>query len=157
MKIRPAAPRAFEAYCALVFEADALHTKNAPRYYRPPGSPARPRDYFDSLLQNPDRALFIAEMEGQIAGYVHLEARREPDIPILVPMDWVNVSDIVVAKRFQRQGVGHALLEHAKAWTKQRGAKDLRLSVATFNEEAKDFYRKEGFQVKHEVMAFFLD
>jgi len=157
MKIRPATPQDYETYCALVSEVDALHTKNAPRYYRPPGSPARPRNYFDSLLQNPDRALWIAEIDGQIMGYVHLEVRKEPDIPILVPMDWVNVSDIVVAKKFQQQGIGHALMEQAKTWAKQRGAKDLRLSAAAFNEEAKDFYRKEGFQTKHEVMALFLD
>lgn len=157
MKIRPAIPQDFESYCALVSEADELHTKNAPRYYQDPGVPARPRAYFDSMFHKPDRALFLAERDGRPAGIILLELRTEPAMPILVPMKFVSVAEIVVAQACQRKGVGHALMEQAKVWAKQRGAKDLRLSVAVFNRTARDFYVREGFGVKHEVMAFPLD
>jgi GNAT superfamily N-acetyltransferase len=109
------------------------------------------------MFQNLDRALFVAEMDGQAVGIVLLELRTEPALPMLVPMRSVSVAEIVVGKNFQKKGVGHALMEQAKTWAKQHGAKDLRLSVAAFNRTARDFYAKEGFAVKHEVMAFPLD
>ena len=157
MKIRPATPQDFENYCVLISEADELHAHNAPRYYQDPGSPARPKAYFDSMLQKPDRALFMAEMDGRLAGLVLLELRAEPPLPLLVPMKFVSIAEIVVGREFQRKGVGHTLVEQAKIWARQKGAKDLRLSVAAFNRIARDFYQKEGFTVKHEAMALPLD
>ena len=146
-----------DAYCALVSEADALHAQKASRYYRFAGLPSRSKEYFESLLKDPNKAIFLAEFKGSVAGYAHVEARTEPDVPVLVPMKWTNISDIVVGEKFQRKGVGKALMTRAKSWAKEMGSKDVRLSVADFNETAKAFYKKEGFNVKHEVLAFSLD
>lgn len=157
MEIRLAEPKDYRAYCALATEVDLLHTENAPRYYRSPGTPPRSLEYFDSVLQDPQQAIFIAENEGEAAGYVQLGTRTEPDLPILVPMNWTNISDIVVGKKFQRKGIGKALVEQAKIWARQKGSKDLRLTVASFNESAQAFYEREGFGVKHQVLALPLE
>lgn len=155
--VRLATTKDHDAYCALVSEADALHAQKASRYYRFAGLPPRPKEYFESLLNDPAKAVFLAEFQGSVAGYVHVEVRTEPAVPVLVPMKWTNVSDIVVGEKFQRKGVGKALMAKAKLWAKEMGSKDVRLSVADFNETAKVFYKKEGFNVKHHVLAFPLD
>jgi ribosomal protein S18 acetylase RimI-like enzyme len=153
MLIRPAESKDYQAYCDLASEADLLHAQNASRYYRATVSSSRPRGFFDAILKDPEKMLFVAEIEGKTVGMVHLETRVEPDLPVLVPMKWVHISEIIVDKIFQRQGVGKALMRQAVLWAKEKNCQDLRLSVSDFNEGAKNFYKSEGFGVKHVVLT----
>jgi ribosomal protein S18 acetylase RimI-like enzyme len=157
MLIRSAESKDYQSYCDLTAEADLLHSENASRYYRATVLPSRPREFFDAILKDSEKMLFVAEIEGKMAGVVHLETRVEPDLPVLVPMKWAHISEIIVAKKFQRQGVGKALMRQSVQWSKEQGCRDLRLSVSDFNEGAKDFYKSEGFGVKHQVLALPLD
>jgi ribosomal protein S18 acetylase RimI-like enzyme len=157
MLIRPAESKDYQAYCDLASEADLLHAQNASRYYRATVSSSRPRGFFDAILKDPEKMLFVAEIEGKTVGMVHLETKVEPDLPVLVPMKWAQISEIIVGKNHQRQGIGKALMQQAVLWAKEKGCKDLRLSVAHFNEGAQDFYRAEGFGVKHHVLALPLE
>jgi len=157
MLIRPAGSEDYAAYCALASEADGLHSENAPRYYRQGHRPSRPREYYDSVLADGTKGIFVAEIDGEVAGCIHLEERVEPNLPVLVPMKWVQVSEIMVGKNSQRRGVGRALMQQAKTWARERGCKDLRLTVADFNTGAKEFYLQEGFRTKSETLALPLE
>jgi ribosomal protein S18 acetylase RimI-like enzyme len=157
MVIRPAESKDYQAYCDLASEADLLHVLNAPRYYRCDCSPSRPPEFFDSIIRDPEKKLLVAEMEGETVGVLHLEVRFDPDLPVLVPMKWAHISEIIVGKKHQRQGVGKALIRQAVLWAKEHDCQDLRLSVANFNEGAKDFYKSEGFGVKNFVLALPVD
>lgn len=147
IKIRPALTSDFEAYCALVTEVDALHTAAEPLYFQDPGIPARSRDYFEGLLADPDKAVFLAEFGGAPAGYLHIEERKIAGPPILVSLRFAYVGDIVVAKAFQRQGLGMALMAEAERWARARGLLELRLNVRGFNASAAAFYEAQGFGV----------
>jgi ribosomal protein S18 acetylase RimI-like enzyme len=137
----------------LVTEVDALHTDAEPHYFRDPGIPARPRDYFESLLKADDKAVFLAELDGQVAGYLHVETREVGGLEVLVPMHYAHVADIVVAKRRQRKGVGKALMAHAESWARQRGLPELRLSVRGFNAPALAFYESLGMGILQRNMG----
>jgi ribosomal protein S18 acetylase RimI-like enzyme len=155
MNIRSVEPKDYEAYCALAVEADELHSENAPRYYKS-SHPPRPREYFSALLNDPNRGVFVAEIDGEAVGYINLESKTDPDLPVLVPMRWTNISEVVVGRKHQRKGVGHALIEKGKEGASRQGSQDLRLSVADFNEGAKAFYQQEGFKAKIQTLTFFL-
>jgi ribosomal protein S18 acetylase RimI-like enzyme len=157
MAVRPAKASDYEAYCALVREVDELHAQGAPRYFQSVQEPARSRAYFESLLHDPAKALFIAELDGRAAACMHLEARTQPELPFLVQMQWTNVSDIVVGREFMRKGLGRELIEEAKAWAKSKGSKDLRLTVSQFNVGAQAFYEELGFVPMHQQLALHLE
>ncbi len=69
-------------------------------------------------IQNGNRAMLVAELEGEFAGYVTIvwssdyPPFRESTIPEIV--------DFNVLKKFQRQGCGTALLDEAERLIKER-------------------------------------
>lgn len=79
-------------------------------------------------------ALFVAEIDGQIAGFVSLYR----------VMDFIHL--LFIAPEYRRQGVGHALLT-----VMRREAKGpLTLKCVMTNEDALKFYASEGFVIKRE-------
>lgn len=79
-------------------------------------------------------ALFVAEEDGQIAGFASLYR----------VMDFVHL--LFVAPEFRHRGVGHALIE-----TLRREANTpLTLKCVIENEAALKFYDHEGFVIKRE-------
>ncbi|GAX01650.1 GNAT family N-acetyltransferase [Secundilactobacillus silagei] len=79
-------------------------------------------------------ALFVAEINGQIAGFASL----------LRVMDFIHL--LFVAPEFQHQGVGHALIQRMR----QEAVGTLTLKCVIDNEAALRFYASEGFAIKRE-------
>ena len=80
-------------------------------------------------------ALFVAEINGQIAGFASL----------LRVMDFIHL--LFVAPEFQHQGVGHALIQRMR----QEAVGTLTLKCVIDNEAALRFYASEGFAIKREA------
>lgn len=148
INIRPAEAADYEAFCRLIVEVDALHASREPETFKNPERPGRNREYFLSYLGRPDKALFIAELGGQAAGFIQVSVRRIEEIEILVQQDYAHVNDIVVAKAAQRQGIGKALMAKAEAWASARGLKQLRLNVRSWNDAARALYESVGMKTK---------
>ena len=70
VNIRRATEADYEGVCAVFAEGDAYHRVNAPGIHRVPDRPARGRDYYADILTNAAQALFVAEVDGTIAGAV---------------------------------------------------------------------------------------
>ena len=79
-------------------------------------------------------ALFVAEINGQIAGFASL----------LRVMDFIHL--LFVAPEFQHQGVGHALIQRMR----REAVGTLTLKCVIDNEAALKFYASEGFAIKRE-------
>ena len=88
-----------------------------------------------------DRAVFIAERDGQWIGTVTGLARR--DVP-------ENVDPIIVAmfvdRAARRTGVGAGLIEAVCEWVRGWGAARVALWVTGGNESAEELYRRCGFR-----------
>src|SRR5689334_7264397 len=78
------------------------------------GWPER-RVLFDFYGARPDSALFVAEVDGAIAGTGG--ATIFPGVP---PTGWVH--GIVTRPEYQRRGLGARLTEASIAWLRERGA-----------------------------------
>lgn len=89
-------------------------------------------DDFDSDSRG--EAIFVAEVDGQIAGFASLYR----------VMDFVHL--LFVAPEFQHQGVGKSLI---RALRKEATA-PLTLKVVIDNESAMKFYQNQGFVIKRE-------
>ena len=58
-----------------------------------------------------------------------------------------EIDDLVVAKQFQRQGYGQALLQFAISYRQKSGVSLVLLHVADWNQKAIKMYRENNFQI----------
>jgi ribosomal protein S18 acetylase RimI-like enzyme len=144
--VRPATVQDYEVLCDILDEVDALHRQKLPHIFRRPDGPVREREYILEQLADEDVVIFIAEVNRQVAGLVHVVVQDTPPIPILVPRRWAMVDSVVVKERFRRRGIGRVLMDEAQRWALSRGATDIELSVFEFNEPARAFYESLGYE-----------
>lgn len=96
----------------------------------------------EALASQDDRcAFFVAEIDGAIAGFIHV--RRVLDY--YTQREITHVSDIVVAPLAEGRGVGRALMGAAEAWAKQQGHALIQLYVLPENTPARTLYERSGY------------
>jgi ribosomal protein S18 acetylase RimI-like enzyme len=79
--------------------------------------------------------VFVAELEGEPAGYVALEESAEA----------VRIEQLCVHPAHEAEGIGRQLLEWAEGYAIAARAERLEIVVEGGNERAVDFYRGRGF------------
>ena len=84
--------------------------------------------------------VFVAELDGAVAGYVHAEMYS-----LLYWEPMVNILGLAVSSDCRRQGAGKALMERVEEWARIRGIKEIRLNSGGTRKEAHEFYRAIGF------------
>ena len=89
-----------------------------------------------------DPAVFVAEIDGAIAGFIHLCSLED----YYRRRKHGHVADIVVAQGCEGQGVASALIAKAEDWSRAQGYDWLSLGVFEQNERAERLYRRLGFQ-----------
>ena len=151
--IRPATAQDYDDLCRIIDQVDALHREKVPHVFRKPDGPVRERAYILGLLADRDHGLFVAEVEGQVAGFVHVTVWDTPPIPILVPRRLAIVDNLVVSRDHRRLGIGRALMQEAQRWAIEQGAAEIELNVFEFNEPAIAFYRSLGYETLRRRMG----
>jgi len=144
--IRPATAQDYDDLCRIIEQVDALHRENVPHIFRKADGAVRERAYILALLADEDQGIFVAEVGGQAAGFVHVAVRDTLPIPILVPRRLGFVDNLAVSRDFRRLGIGRALMQEAQRWALERGATEIELNVFEFNESAIAFYRSLGYE-----------
>ena len=117
-----------------------MHRQRCPQIFQKPPGPARERAYIQGLLADEDHGLFVAEVGGRLAGFLHVMAHDTPPIPILVPRRLAVVDNLVVRRDLRRAGIGRALMERAEQWARRQGATEIDLTVFEFNAAAFAFF-----------------
>lgn len=79
--------------------------------------------------------VFVAEVEGVLAGYVAVEWAQEA----------MRVDQLFVSPEHEAEGVGRQLFEHAEGYAISEGALALQVVVASGDRRALDFYLGRGF------------
>jgi diamine N-acetyltransferase len=102
-------------------------------------------DVYAQWLAEKSHAIWLATIEPGEApiGYLVLAPAHLP-LADLAPDD-LDVKRIYVLSRFQRAGLGRALMQLAKDEARRRHARRLLLGVYSKNDRAIAFYRREGF------------
>ena len=126
-----------DARLVLHVEDDVIHYTivNVPPYQK--RYPAEAAEYA-TYLHRPDRAIFFALVDDQVAGQV------------IVRRNWNRyafVEDITVDAGFRRKGVGRALLQHVVDWARDRQLAGVMLETQNNNLGACRLYEHCGFQL----------
>ena len=97
---------------------------------------------FDRMRAYPDYRLYVAEVNGQVAGtftLIVMENLSHRGAPSAV------VESVAVDPGHQGHGVGSAMMEYARAYCRARGCYKMQLSSNLRRERAHDFYDGLGF------------
>lgn len=89
--------------------------------------------------------IFIAEVDGKIAGMVAMRVELKDFELINKPIKGIFISDIAVYSEFRRIGVAKALLKKATDYAREKGLDSLRLSIVPKNLPALNLYKQLGF------------
>lgn len=106
------------------------------------------RKRLESLDDSRER-VFVAEIEEQVVGYVHVETYN-----LLYCETLVNILGLAVDTDYRRRCVGKALMEVAEDWGKEIGAVEVRLNSGAERKDAHVFYRKIGFDKEKNQIRF---
>jgi ribosomal protein S18 acetylase RimI-like enzyme len=144
-QIREATAEDVAAIIALFGIADDAHAAGAPHQFR--GAWAAPRSEREvlGLLENPDIALFVAELEGRVVGQVVVRIETVPENTTLVPRRFAKLHDLVVMPEARAQGIGRALVHATEQWSVARRMASIELTVWEFNGAARRLYEQLGY------------
>jgi len=151
--IRSATPGDYDALCEIIEEVDALHRRELPHLFQRPPGPIRDRAYILELIGDENVGFFVAEAQGQLAGFVTAIVRDATPIPILTPRRFALVDNLAVRKVQRRAGIGRALMLQVHNWARDRGATSIELTVYEFNEIAHSFYQSLDYETESRRMT----
>ena len=114
-------------------------------------------DEFFAMLTNPDRRIFIAEADGNIAGYVFAIVKHIRNHPTYVDFDTFYIDDLCIAERYRRHGIASALFERCITQAREAGCRNIELGVYCFNKDAIAFYEAMGMKPVMQRMEFGLE
>jgi ribosomal protein S18 acetylase RimI-like enzyme len=140
--VRPAEPRDADAVLAL------MEGLTRPAVAE---DPAPQRGVFLAHLEDDDAEVFVAELDGEVAGAVSLWI--QPRLNWTTPQAWIP--DLYVDPAFRRRGVARALLDASVEEARRRGCHRLVLESGHHRAEAHDLYEAYGFA--HYARAYALD
>lgn len=120
------------------------HDFDPKRFLHLPNPEAGYARYFASELGSDRVVLLVAEVEGEVAGYLY--ARMEPRSYNELRDACGAIHDVFVDDAARRKGVGEALLREAMKRLKERGAPRVVLLTAVQNEAAQRLFARVGFR-----------
>jgi len=100
------------------------------------------RSYIKERIEHKDSVIFVAIEKEEFMGFTQLYPTLSS---ISMKRAWI-LNDLYVDERARKQGVGEKLLNKAKEYAIETGAKSLALSTAVDNFSAQKLYEKNGYK-----------
>lgn len=101
--------------------------------------------YPQSVVAGTAGDIFVAETQGELVGFIHVEELETPPFPSVAHHRFGCVVDFYVEPGYRGEGVGKALIQRAKQWGKERRLEYFELMVLEENKIGQSFYAREGF------------
>jgi|SRR5579871_2398606 len=150
--IRPAAEADAGAISVLNREIQALHAAAFPWHFRTDADETFSPETLNELLAEPDNLILIAETDSGVVGYAYAEFIRRDETTLTHAQRLLYLHHIGITASQRRKGIGTALIAALRAAGKARGIDMLAVDVWRFNNEARAFYRRHGFETYNETM-----
>lgn len=122
------------------------------QFYRQPPDPSGALKFIRERLERAESVIFLALDGNRAAGFTQL-------YPLFSSVSmrrlWL-LNDLYVSSEIRQRGVGLALLERAREFAIETGAKGLELATATDNIPAQRLYEKTGWKKDLEFLHYSL-
>ena len=155
MNIRKAENKDIPSVLALLSQVLSVHAEIRPDLFKA-GTTKYTEEELESLFQDAETPVFVAEEQEKVLGYAFCQVRQQPETHNFFPYRYVYVDDICVDAAARGKGVATALFQYVKSFAKDLGCKEVTLNVWEGNTAAQNFYRKMGMQPKKAEMEYIL-
>ena len=120
------------------------------QFYNQPSNLEGAAAFLASRIKQNQSIIYLAEMEGQPAGFVQLY----PSFSSVSMQKAYILNDLYVNERFRGHGIGQALIEKCYTLCGQEQARYITLQTAPDNLTAKRLYEKMGMEIDHEFDSY---
>ena len=155
MEIRFAQSRDIPDTLNLLQQVGEVHHQIRPDLFRS-GAHKYDEAALEALLKNPDRPIFIALNEGQVAGYAFCILQITKDDPVLQDRKVLYIDDLCVDEAQRGHGIAGALYQQVCQYARSIGCDAVTLNVWSGNDTAMAFYQKCGLKPQKVGMEFIL-
>ena len=144
-----------QIYQATIQDLDGTaHLFNLYRmFYNQESNPEGARAYIKERIESADSVIFVVKNHEKFVGFTQLYPTFSS---ISMKRAWI-LNDLYVDATARKQGVGEMLLNKAKEFAIETGAKSLSLSTAPDNLTAQRLYEKHGYEQDSEFYHYELD
>lgn len=110
--------------------------------------------FYENFVENEQNCILLVEDHTVIIGYLYGFVINGGDayVDIVTQLDAMFVEN-----NYRNLGVGNALIDEFKKWSKQQGAKYIQLKVCNKNDNAISLYKKNGFESAKTIMLLELE
>ena len=156
VEIRLANQADFDQVGKIFAEENQFHADLVPEVIQT-ADPIMPPEWFDDVLGNPRKTLFVAQIDKELVGLVLVELKTNIDDPIFKPRKYMYISEIAVAASHRGLGIGRSLMENAHQWAQNQGITEIELRVWERNHQAIAFYQVLGYWMWQHTMRLTID
>ena len=152
IKIREVVINDYEDLCDIYAELDERHRVNHPELFIKPEGYARAKEYISEIIEDNNKALFVAEIQSKIIGFSECYILKSSNFPVLKKREWIQLDNIAVKRDYQNCHVGSLLLNRVVQWAKAKEISRIELKVYSFNKNAIEFYLGKNFKELNKTM-----
>lgn len=145
MIIRFAKKRDIPGMIALLQQVGEVHHQIRPDLFRSGAQKYNEAD-LAALLEDRDRPILIAELDGSVAGYAFCILQLTQDNPVLCDRKVLYIDDICVDACKRGQGIASQLYQRVLEFARELGCHAVTLNVWCGNDNAMKFYEKCGMK-----------
>ncbi len=143
MEIRNAYDGDLEQIKGIFQEFVAFHTALDHVFAKIDGHETMFAEYVKSLIEREDATVFVADDNGDIAGYIIGIIQNKP--PVYLKPVYGFIDSTAVKESYQRQGTGTMMFQAIRDWFSDQGIEHVELYAALMNPKSTSFWRKMGF------------
>ena len=112
--------------------------------------------YFDKTINDVNKyegKIFLAIKDNIVVGLIVglINNEEESTYEFSVPKRG-RVTELIVKEEYRKYGIGQKLMKHIEEYFKSVNCEGILLDVFSFNESAKEFYKKNGYYNRVEEM-----
>ncbi len=106
-------------------------------------------DEFKTELSNSNNIYLIAEFKNEIVGLCFSQIKEISNNKIMKDRKILHIENICVDEKHQKKGIGKKLYEQIVQLAKEKNIDNIELMVWGFNENAINFYKNLGMNIKN--------
>ena len=101
-------------------------------------------EFLTGNIEKEDSCVLVAADGVHLVGYCQACISKYP--PVLVREKYVEVYDMAVTEKYQRQGIGRMIIDALRRWYADKDVDRIELKYLTANKSAEEFWTKMGFK-----------
>jgi len=101
-------------------------------------------EFLTSNMEKEDSCVLVAADGVNLVGYCQATISNYP--PVLVRKKYVEIFDMAVTEKYQRQGIGRMIIDALCRWYADKDVDRIELKYLTANKSAEEFWKKMGFK-----------